>query len=242
LVAALLALVSCTQKTKRSRAGAEPSAVASGPVVRSRPGLIVVLGSSTSAGTGPSNPKNAWVERYRAYLQQRFPDFALVNLAVGGQTTYHIQPTGFVPAAGRAAPRTDKNISAALALRPSAVIVNMPSNDAAASIPISEQVANYERVAKLASDAGVLLWVSTSQPRNFDSDAQHLLLSQARDAINIKLAPRTLDFWTPFADASGNIESEYDSGDGVHLNDAAHARLFGIVVAARVPEAVLLAP
>ncbi len=210
--------------------------------VDSRPGSIVVLGSSTSAGTGPKDPNNAWVPRYRNYLAAEFPQFKLTNLAVGGQTTYHIQPTGFVQPQGRPAPVTDKNITAALALHPGAIIVNMPSNDAASNIPLSEQVANYDRVAKLARDARVLLWVTTSQPRNFDNDAQHALLTQARDAINTKFAPRALNFWTTFADASGNIKAEYNSGDGTHMNDAAHALLQAIVVAAKVPDAVLLRP
>src|SRR5690349_20917968 len=42
-----------------------------GPVIdHNAPGVIVVIGSSTAAGTGPKDPKNAWVERYRAYLTQ----------------------------------------------------------------------------------------------------------------------------------------------------------------------------
>ena len=55
-------------------------------VDRSQPGVIVVLGSSTSAGIGPRDPKNAWVARYQRYLAEQFPSFTLTNLAVGGQT------------------------------------------------------------------------------------------------------------------------------------------------------------
>jgi lysophospholipase L1-like esterase len=209
-------------------------------VDHSLPGVIVVLGSSTAAGTGPSDPKNAWVERYRAYLAKQFPRFTLTNLAAGGQTTYHVQASDFSPPRGRPAPVRDKNISAALALGPDAIIVNLPSNDAAASIPLAEQLANYERIATLARAARALLWVSTSQPRHFDSDAQKLLLSGARDAIARQFAPRALDFWTPFAERTPDIAERYDAGDGVHMNDAAHARLTTIVLAARIPETVLL--
>ena len=241
LLAALL-LASCTEKAKTSSAGAAADAPASGAVIHTRPGLIVVLGSSTSAGTGPKEPKNAWVPRYRAYLQRRFPGVALTNLAVGGYTTYHVQPTGFAPPAGRPAPVDGKNITAALALKPNAIIVNLPSNDAAARVPIAEQLANYQRVAELASAAHVPLWVSTSQPRNFDDEAQRLLLTQASAGIERRFAPSVLDFWTPFADADGQIKTEFDSGDGTHLNDAAHAILKSAVVAALVPEAALPVP
>lgn len=199
-----------------------------------------MLGSSTSAGIGPRDPKNAWVARYRRYLAEQFPSFELTNLAVGGQTTYHVQADDFTPPAGRPLPARGKNISAALALSPDAIIVNLPSNDAAASIPLAEQVANYDRLAALARSAPALLWVTTSQPRSFDSAAQRALLTRASHAIEQKFAPRALDFWTPLADSSGDIESELDSGDGTHLNDAAHATLASIVIAARVPETVLV--
>jgi lysophospholipase L1-like esterase len=221
--------------------GAAGSAGAAGapPIDPSLPGVIVVLGSSTSAGTGPANPNNAWVPRYQAYLAQAFPNFKLTNLAVGGQTTYHIQPTGYAPPPNRPTPALGKNITAALALNPDAIIVNMPSNDQANDFSQQEQQANYDRIATLATGANVRLWVSTSQPRNFSEPERLTSLMQTRDAILAKFAPRTLDFWTPFATASGTIKPEYDSGDGTHMNDAAHAILADIVKAAKIPEAVL---
>lgn len=199
-------------------------------------GLIVVLGSSTSAGIGPKEAKNAWVARYQVYLAERFPNVSLVNLAVGGQSTFEIQPTGYLPPANRPAPVQGKNITAALALKPSAIIVNLPSNDQANHFPLAEQLANYDRVANSSASAQVPLWVSTTQPRNFDSSAQLEDLMRARDAISKKFAPHTLDFWTPFATADGSIKAGYNAGDGTHLNDSAHAILASIVEAARIPE------
>jgi len=199
-------------------------------------GSIVVLGSSTSAGIGPKDPKNAWVSRYRARLAEQFPNVRLVNLAVGGYSTFEIQATDFRPPANRPAPVEGKNISAALALNPSAIVVNLPSNDQANRYPLAEQLANYDRVATLAKSAHVPLWVSTPQPRNFNDPAQLDSLMRARDAISERFAPRTLDFWTPFASANGFIKASYNAGDGTHLNDAAHAILASIVEAARIPE------
>lgn len=219
-------------------AGAAAGA-AGAPVDHSLPGAIVVLGSSTSAGTGPKDPKNAWVPRYQAYLAKEFPQFKLVNLAVGGYTTFEIQPTDYKPPPNRKNPVKDHNITAALALKPDAIIVNMPSNDQANNFPVSEQMANYERVAALASAQHVSLWVSTSQPRNFDNTAQLDSLKQARDQITQRFSPRVLDFWNPFAQADGRVKPEYGAGDGIHLNDAAHAILAQKVIDARVPEAVL---
>ncbi|MEM6349031.1 MAG: hypothetical protein AAF927_34410, partial [Bacteroidota bacterium] len=49
---------------------------------------IVVLGSSTAAGSGASSSDSAWVNRYRQYLQSINPDNQVVNLAQGGYNTY----------------------------------------------------------------------------------------------------------------------------------------------------------
>ena len=213
-----------------------PSPSASPSANRAVSGSIVVLGSSTSAGIGPKDPKQAWVARYRRYLAERFPNLTLVNLAVGGLTTFEIQPTDYVPPPHRPAPAVGKNITAALLLRPRAIIVNLPSNDQAGNFPLAEQLANYDRVANLSAAAHVPLWVSTTQPRNFDDPAQLASLIRARDAIRQKFAPRVLDFWTPFAAPNGFIQAQYNAGDGTHLNDAAHALLVGIVEGAHIPE------
>jgi lysophospholipase L1-like esterase len=210
-------------------------------VDHSLPGVIVVLGSSTSAGTGPKDPNNAYLVRYKAYLAGAFPKFTLTNLAVGGYTTYNMQPSDYKPPAGRPAPVVGHNITTALSLKPNVIIVNMPSNDQADNFPVSEQMANYDRVATLAAAAHVQLWVTTTQPRNFTDPAQLKNLMDARDAIKQKYMPRVLDFWTPFAQADGTQMPQYGAGDGIHLNDAAHAILESIVVAAQIPETYLRA-
>ena len=212
------------------------------PADPSRRGSIVVLGSSTAVGVGPKDSKNAWVARYQAYLAKQFRNVTLVNLAVGGQTTFEIQPTGYVPPANRPAPVEGKNITAALAENPRAIIINLPSNDQANDYPLAEQLANYDRVADLANGAHVPLWVSTTQPRNFSDSKQVDALMQMRDLILQKFAPRALDFWTPFAAPNGFIKASYNSGDGVHMSDAAHDVLTEIVKSAKIPEQFPPAP
>jgi lysophospholipase L1-like esterase len=224
---------------------AVPNAAGTAQPASSEPGVIVVLGSSTAAGLGPEQPENAWVERYRAYLKARFPKFRLTNLAVGGYTTYQMQPSDYAPPGNLPKPDKRHNITAALALKPDAIIINMPSNDSNANYPAADQMANFDRVTKLAEQHGASCWVTTSQPRNFTGDSSALkqtkqrLLVTVRDAIKQEYGGRALDFWTRFADASGNIEAAYDAGDGTHLNDDAHARLARRIIDAKIPEAVL---
>lgn len=180
--------------------------------------------------------------RYGRYLAEHFPDFRVQSLAVGGQTTYHIQADGFVPPAGRPAPAVGHNVTAALALRPRALVVNMPSNDAAERYSTTEQLANFERVRAAADAAHVPLWVTTTQPRNFGTSEQLAALVEVRDALLQRFAPRTMDFWTPFALPSRKLLPRFDAGDGTHLNAAGHAVLLDRVVAAGIPQAVGASP
>lgn len=200
---------------------------------------IVVLGSSTAEGTGPSDRNNAWVNRYHAYLQSIHPQSIVTNLARGGYTTYQIMPSGNVPPAGRPAPDVERNITKALSLKPSAIILNLPSNDATSGYAVKDQLTNYDAVLAQADAATVPVWITTTQPRNL-SDAQRQNLMAMRDSTFARYGDRAIDFWNEIAETSGRIKSVYDSGDGIHLNDAAHGVLFERVVAANVHKVAAL--
>ncbi len=196
--------------------GAAGSAGAGGggaTIDHAAPGIIVVLGSSTAAGTGPTNKDNAWVERYGTYLEKEFVNFQLINLAVGGYTTYNEQPDDFVPPQGKPAPDKAHNITMALSKNPDAILINLPGNDTANGNTFQQQMDNFARMTDPADKASVLVWVATTQPRNFTEEAQRMLQMQVRDAIKTKYGEHSLDFWNPFAEADGKIKTMYDSGD-----------------------------
>ncbi len=186
---------------------------------------VVVLGSSTAAGTGPSVPDSAWVNRYRASVQALDPSNQVTNLAVGGFRTYHIMPTGFVPPAGRPSPDPAQNITQALGVAPDLLIINLPSNDAASSYPVSEQLANYDVILAEAAAQSVPAWIATTQPRNL-SAARRANLMEMRDSTFARFGDFAVDFWNTLALSDGTIDPLYDKGDGVHLNDAGHRILF----------------
>ena len=193
---------------------------------------IVVLGSSTAAGTGPSLPDSAWVNRYRAYVTGLNAGNEVVNLAVGGYTTYRIVPTGAPVPFGRPAPDEQRNVTHALTLRPDAIVVNMPSNDAASGYTVDEQLANYTAIVRAAGTAPV--WIATTQPRALNAPGRANLIA-VRDSTLRRYGPRALDLWTGIAREDGLtpgvVLPQYDSGDGIHLNNAAHRILFQRVVA-----------
>jgi lysophospholipase L1-like esterase len=194
---------------------------------------IVVLGSSTAAGTGPSSRDSAWVWRYRAHLALIRPASIVHNLAVGGYTTYHVLPSGTSSRNDRPRPDRRHNLSAALALEPDAVVINLPSNDAAEDYSIREQIRNYGILRDSAAVAGVPIWVATTQPRNLN-DRGRAKLVEMRDSTYSLFGDHTIDFWTGLALDDGRIDPAVNSGDGVHLNDAGHRLLFRRVVASSI--------
>ncbi|RFC55655.1 GDSL-type esterase/lipase family protein [Brumimicrobium aurantiacum] len=203
------------------------------PCIVSTTYKIVVLGSSTAAGSGPSTSDSAWVNRYRSYLQNINPANEVVNLAVGGYNTYRIMPTGYVSPSNRPNPNPAKNITAALAENPDAIVVNMPSNDVASGFTYEEQMHNLDTIVQIANAAAVPIWICSTQPRNFNP-VKAQLQWDLKDSILQQFAPNAIDFWTPFATPSYLVDPLYDSGDGIHLNDTAHGIMESRVIAADI--------
>jgi len=196
---------------------------------------IVVLGSSTAAGTGASPADSSWVNRYRAHLQSINPSNQVTNLAVGGFTTYRILPTGFPTPTNRPAVDTNRNITAGLALNPDAIIVNLPSNDVSSGFTVAEQLENFDTLWNEAQLAGVPMWICTTQPKNYGNPARIQAQQDVRDSIWARYSPFVLDFWNGLADSTNQIDPFYDSGDGTHLNNSGHYLLFTRAVAGDLP-------
>ncbi len=197
-------------------------------------GPIVVLGSSTAAGWGVSTPDSSWVKRYQKYLNKT-SKLALINLAKGGYTTYQILPTGMsVPAGLDIRIDSSRNVTKALTYHPYAIIINMPSNDAAHNFPVSIQLTNFDTIIKNAATQGVKTWICTPQPRNFSKRSQVNLQFELLDSIEHRYGDSVIDFWHGFAMENGFIRSEFDSGDGIHMNDLGHRLLVERVRATRL--------
>jgi|GEM_PF-1379746 len=198
---------------------------------------LVVLGSSTAEGTGPADPKNAWVRRFRAFANKIEPQLRVVNLAKGGYTTYQMMPNDYVPPPGRPAPDSLRNITIALRYNPLAIIINLPSNDAAAGFSVKEQLANYDSILARAVSRQVPVWITTTQPRNFAEEKRKKQMVM-RDSTLARFRLKAIDFWSGIAREDGTIQPQFDCGDGIHLNDQAHAELFKRVVATGILDSV----
>ncbi|KAB2809881.1 SGNH/GDSL hydrolase family protein [Phaeocystidibacter luteus] len=188
-----------------------------------QPVRIVILGSSTAAGSGPSHPDSTWVNKYRKNLKLINPQNEVINLAVGGYTTYRIMPDNFVTPANRPAVDSTHNITEALSLNPDAIIVNLPSNDR--SWPMSEQLGNFDSLYSHSQNNGVPMYICTTQPIQGNWGVYQ---SSVKDSILAMFGPNAIDFFTPLADPNGNVYPNF-AADAVHLNDSGHAVLFNQV-------------
>jgi lysophospholipase L1-like esterase len=200
------------------------------------PTFVAVLGSSTPAGYGLPDRSQSWVGLYAAHLSS-VGGLQVQNLAVEGYTTFHVLPTGTPRTAGRPAVDEEHNVTAALAYRPKAIIVNLPSNDAAMGASVEESLRNLRLVVDKAGEAGVSVWVTTTQPRVLDRRGTELLFA-LRDRVKQEFGARALDFWTPLASPDGAPVPAYNQGDGVHPNASGHRLLFAQVKLADLPGAV----
>jgi|GEM_PF-5931755 lysophospholipase L1-like esterase len=201
---------------------------------------LVVLGSSTAAGTGATVYDSAWVGRYAKYINGQKLSRWVLNLAVNGYTSYHILPTRSPVITNRPTPDTISNITRALKAHPAAIIVNMVANDIAFGYAGAEYLKNLDTVAAVAQHAGVPIWFCTIQPRNFsDTDASKRdTLKSLAQRMLVQFAPHSIDFWTGIADTDNNILPSLGAGDGIHLNNLGHLNLFNRVVAAHIPDTV----
>lgn len=203
-----------------------------------KPVRIAVIGSSTAAGQGAEPTEKSWVNLYRTYLKGLHPENDVINLGLGGLQTFQLLPTGFSVPPKRPVPDPERNITKALLFQPDAVIVNAPSNDAAAFYGPEEQLQNFDAIVHAAQMAGVPVWIGTTQPREF-SAVQIDIQIRLKDAILGRYAPRALNFWDCLATPKNLPDPRFALGDGAHLNNAGHARVFEQVKKGNLPEAIV---
>ncbi len=179
---------------------------------------IAVLGSSTSEGVAATLPyaTNGWVGRFVAWFRTQVPGTTLSNLSVGGYRTVDVIPSG---------PAT-KNITFAMATYPHFIFVNLPTNDVSSNYPNASTMANYRTIKAIADARGVPMYITTTQPRNISSQTERFKLKIQADSIRNAFGANVIDILEELSDATYNIEPVYNSGDGIHLNDAGHIYIY----------------
>ncbi|MFN7118250.1 MAG: T9SS type A sorting domain-containing protein [Saprospiraceae bacterium] len=208
------------------------------PISGDSTNVYVVLGSSTAAGTGASVADSSWVGRFRNYVKSFDSTALVINLAVGGYTSYDVMPSNFVPPVGRPAPKINNNITLALAYNPTAILINLPSNDATQGFTIEEQVSNLRTIVNLIEADEIPYRITTTQPRNL-SAAGVQSLRDMRDSILTIFGENAANIFDELAAPDGKIKANYDSGDGIHVNNSGHKYIYDQIVGSGILDSLI---
>jgi len=175
---------------------------------------------------GASSKRNSWTGLLTKHVKTIDVTAQVTNLAKPRFTSYHILPTGFKTHLEkyRPNPEPSNNITKAIKLKPDLIIINLPSNDIAYNYSLREQLKNFLTILKV-TDIPIL--ITTSQPRNSTERVRNNL-KQLADSIHANFL--SIDFWDGLATEENRIKPEYDSGDGIHLNDKGHRLLFKRII------------
>ncbi len=193
---------------------------------------IVVMGSSTAAGSNASSYANTWVGKMTALFQQNMVDgvdTVVHNIAEYGYSTYHEMPTSFVPPPARPLPDPLHNVTMALSYTPDIVIINLPSNDIAFGYTKKEMMDNLRLMYLTITATGAKCFIGTTAPRNDITAAQCLLQRELVDSINNNFGVFSLNFWDDLVTTDGlnRLRDEVrDPGSDYHLNDAGHNYMY----------------
>lgn len=181
-------------------------------------GTWVVMGSSTAAGNG-ATPGNRWTDLVQNSLSGRGAVFA--NIAKGGTVTYQGLSADSLAVPNRPAPDPAVNIDQALSRNPVALLVSYPTNDIAHGYSVDEDVKNVLTIRSTALNRKVPVLVLSTQPRDL-TDAQLAQLQQIDVQLSAAVGACFVNVRGLLAGPDGRIAPMYNSGDGIHPNDAGH--------------------
>ncbi|MEP6673558.1 MAG: SGNH/GDSL hydrolase family protein [Ferruginibacter sp.] len=192
---------------------------------------LVVMGSSTAAGTGASTYANSWVGRLNAYYHQNTSDnldTIVTNIAIGGYNSYNELQSGLAPVPSRPyPPDSARNVDKALSFSPDVIIINLPTNDIASTYTKTEYMYNLRQMYSKIIAANVRCYITTTQPRNLPV-AQRQYLKDLVDSIKTVFGIYSIDFWTDIVTGGDTNQIRYavSAGDSIHVNDLGHNYLF----------------
>ncbi len=176
-----------------------------------------ILGSSSAAGYGV---QTSWAQLLTtAYASA---SVSIHNLALYGMTTYEALPVTATVPSYRRSPRPDANIDKALSYKPKVVFISYPSNDTSLGYTSDETVSNVKAIRAAALAQGTPVVVLSSQPRSDLSTAQMAQLKDIDDRLSALTGACFVPLRTALASSDGKLATAYDTGDGIHPNEAGH--------------------
>jgi lysophospholipase L1-like esterase len=177
---------------------------------------VLGVGSSTLAGYNVAFP-NRLGDKINAWLTSNTSSPTWINLAVAGYNSGNVLPTALGGVVGH-------DIDSALAANPDFIFISLPSNDPAAGISVAQSMSNYRIIDTMSLNRGVIVFWETSQPRTAYNATQQAQLKLLADSVRAAWPTRFIEGFKNVVDSTNAnpavILSQYDNGDGIHLNSA----------------------
>jgi lysophospholipase L1-like esterase len=173
-----------------------------------KPARYVVVGASLSEGYNASSYSNGFLQVAQRSLSQ-----TICNDSSSFNTTTNA--VSILPEI--------------LAHQPSTAILELGGNDLQFGYPATQWQSQYSNLVAQLQLAGIQVKHCLSPPRNVVD------LTPLKNWISTNYpAKDVIDLWTPLLQGSHSLNPAYDSGDGVHPNDAGHL-LLGTVISTSLP-------
>jgi acyl-CoA thioesterase-1 len=195
--------------------------------VFSQPSALAILGSSTAAGTGASQPNQSWAALLQSWLVST-KNTTVVNLAEPGALT----SSATCPPNGTAqfVTPSKKSMSQALKQGATKIILSFPSNDTTHGLNAEQTVKNILDLRQCAKKNNALVAVMSSLPRSGLTEQQNITINQIDSMLSKEFGSCFIQVRSALADNSQlSAKREYALGDGVHFNDAGHKAIFNLV-------------
>ena len=191
---------------------------------------LAVLGSSTAAGTGASQPGRSWVGLLQAWLAKT-QGGNIVNLAAPGVLSTSALCTQQANSNISELIAPTRNIDRALKLGATRFILAFPSNDTTNGMPAEQTIRNFLAMRQCAqSNDKVRVAVMSSLPRDGLTKPQNATIAHIDSAMRKEFGNCFINVRSALADEGNeNIRHDFSAGDGVHFNDAGHTIIFNIV-------------
>lgn len=192
---------------------------------------LAVLGSSTAAGTGASQAGRSWVGLLQAWLAKT-KGGNIINLAAPGVLSTSALCTQQVNSNISELIAPTRNIDRALKLGATHFILAFPSNDTTRGMPAEQTISNFLDMRQCAqSNDKALVAVMSSLPRDGLTKQQNASIAQIDAAMLKEFGACYINVRSAITDTDheSSIRHDLSAGDGVHLNNAGHAIIFGIV-------------
>jgi lysophospholipase L1-like esterase len=191
---------------------------------------LAVLGSSTAAGTGASQPGRSWVGLLQAWLA-RTKGGNIINLAAPGILSTSALCTQQVNSNISELIAPTRNVDRALKLGATHFILAFPSNDTTRGMPAEQTISNFLDMRQCAqSNDKALVAVMSSLPRDGLTKQQNTTIAHIDAAMLKEFGGCYINVRSALADTDHeSIRHDLSAGDGVHFNNAGHTIIFGMV-------------